>query len=179
MQQAERGASSRDNQGFERFGSGPGQSRSPGQNQGSRAQSGAGGRCPRRHSNGGMARPATSDGSGWRRFSNSTPAQRQAGMSRPSRTVVALGDVQLFRGREIRRGQRARPMVGDWRHFTPQSGGSPDRMNSRMNNGAGMNSGRVRIPRRVTRCRVPRWNQLVDAAWGSPPRAATPGRLWK
>ncbi len=92
--------------------------------------------------NGGMARPSNSDGSGWRKFSNSPPAQLPAGMSRrPTERSLPSGMSNVPRP-----GNSPRPEAstngGDWRHFTPQSGGSPDRMNNRMNNGGGMNSGR-------------------------------------
>src|SRR6185312_12271006 len=139
-QQAERGASSPNNQGFERFGSGPGQSRSPGQNV--QSQGGARGSMSSPAGNGGMGRPSNSDGSGWRKFSNSPPAQLPAGMSRrPTERSLPSGMSNVPRP-----GNSPRPEAstngGDWRHFTPQSGGSPDRMNNRVNNGAGMNSGR-------------------------------------
>ena len=139
VQQAERGASSRNNQGFERFGSGPGQGRSPGQVQ---TQSGARGTMSSPAVNGGMARPSNSDGSGWRKFSNSPPAQLPGGMNRrPTERSLPSG-----MSNAPRPGNSPRPEAstsgGDWRHFTPQSGGSPDRMNNRVNNGAGMNSGR-------------------------------------
>ena len=138
MQQSERGASSRDNQGFQRFGSGPAQNRSQGQNQGP-TQGGARGTMssPASTSNGGAARPAISDGSGWRRFSNSAPAQQPGGMSRPAErsSPSRMSNVP-------RPGNSPRPEAstngGDWRHFTPQSGGSP----YGMNNGGGMNGGR-------------------------------------
>ena len=88
-----------------------------------------------------MARPSNSDGSGWRKFSNSSPAQRPEGMNRPMERSSPSGMSAVPRpGNSPRPG--ASTNGGDWRHFTPQSGGSPDRMNSRMNNGAGMNSGR-------------------------------------
>ncbi len=136
MQQSERGASSRDNQGFQRFGSGPAQNRSQGQSV--QTQGGARGTMSSPASNGGVARPSTSDSSGWRKFSNSTPAQRSGGMNRSTERMSprTMSNVP-------RPGNSPRPEAssngGDWRHFTPQSGGSPDRMNNRMSNGRAMN----------------------------------------
>jgi hypothetical protein len=133
-QRSERGASSRDYPGFQRFGSGPGQDRSQGQNV--QSQSGARGTMSSPAGNGGMARPSTSDGSGWRRFSNSPPAQRPGGMNRPTERSLPSGMSNVPRP-----GNSSRPETstnGDWRRFPPQSGGSPDRMN----NGGGMNGGR-------------------------------------
>jgi uncharacterized protein DUF6600/FecR-like protein len=137
-QQAEQGASSRDNQGFRRFGSGPGQNRSPNV----QTQGGTRGSMSSPAGNSGMARPSNSDGSGWRKFSNSPPAQLPAGMSRrPTERSLPSGVSNVQRP-----GNSPRPEAstsgGDWRHFTPQSGGSPDRMNNRINNGGGMTSGR-------------------------------------
>ncbi|MGA9811950.1 MAG: DUF6600 domain-containing protein [Terriglobales bacterium] len=143
MQQAERGATSRENQGFERFGSGPAQNRSRGES--IQTQGGARGTMSSPASNGGGARPSTSDSSGWRKFSNSTPAQRSGGMSRTSeRSSSGMSNVP-------RPGNSPRPEAssngGDWRHFTPQSAGSPDRMNNRMSNGGGMNGRGADSPR--------------------------------
>jgi len=135
MQQSEHGASSRDNQGFQRFGSGPAQTRSQGQNV--QAQGGARGTMSAPAGNGGMARPSTSDGSGWRKFSGPAPTQHPGGMNRPAERTSpgTMSNVP-------RLGNSPRPEAstngGDWRHFTPQSGGSPDRMN----NGGGMNGAR-------------------------------------
>ena len=138
--QAERGATSRDNQGFQRFGSGPAQNRSRGQSV--QTQGGARGTMSSPAVNGATSRPSTSDGSGWRKFSNSPPAQLPAGMSRrPTERSLPSGMSNVPRP-----GNSPRPEAstngGDWRHFTPQSGGSPDRMNNRMNTGGGMNGGR-------------------------------------
>ncbi|MGH9552006.1 MAG: hypothetical protein ACRD3W_21650, partial [Terriglobales bacterium] len=134
MQQAERGATPRNNQGFQRLGSGPAQNRS----QSIQTQGGARGTMSSPAGNGGVARPSTSDSSGWRRFSNSTPAQRSGGMGRTTERSSPSGISNVPRP-----GNSPRPEAssngGDWRHFTPQSGGSPDRMNNRINNAGGIN----------------------------------------
>ncbi len=137
VQQAERGASS---QGNQRFGSGPGQNRSQGQTQ-VQSERGARGTMSSPAGNGGMSRPATSDNSGWRKFSSPAPIQRPGGMNRPTERTSpgAMSSVP-------RPGNSPRPETstngGDWRHFTPRSGGSPDRMNNRTYNGGGIDGRR-------------------------------------
>ncbi len=128
-QQPARGASTRGNQSWQRFGSSAaqGQVQTQGAARGTLSSP----------ADGGMARPATSNGSGWRRFSDSTPAQRQGGMSRSTEmsSPGAMSNVP-------RPGYSPRPEAssngGDWRRFTPQSGGSPERVS----NGGGMYGGR-------------------------------------
>ena len=142
-QQSERGAGVRENQGFQRFGSTATPNRSQGQNQiRNQVQSPGQGQAPARGTlsspNGGMAKPASSEGSGWRRFSDSTPAQHGGAMSQPAdrSSPAATSNVP-------RPGNSSRPDAsandGGWRHFTPQSGGGPA---DRVNNGGGMNGGR-------------------------------------
>jgi hypothetical protein len=88
--------------------------------------------------NGGAARASTSEGAGWRRFSDSSPAQRDHAMSR------SAGPAATFNNNVPRPGNSSRPDAstndGSWRHFTPQSGGgAADRVN---NNGGDMYGGR-------------------------------------
>ena len=77
-------------------------------------------------------------GSGWRRFSDSSSAQRDRSTSR------SAGQAGTFNNNVPRPGNSSRPDAstndGSWRHFTPQSGGGAvDRGN---NNGGGMYGGR-------------------------------------
>ena len=164
MQQAERGATSRDNQGFQRFGSGPAQTRSQGQSV--QTQGGARGTMSFPAGNAGAARPSTSDSSGWRKFSNSTPAQRSGGMGRTSERMAPSG---ISNG--PRPGNSPRPEAssngGGWRHFTPQSGGSPDRMNNRMSNGGGMNGRGADSPARYEMSR-PQMESVGGRGMGQP-----------
>lgn len=141
-QASERGAVPRDSQGWQRFGSGATQSRSQGQNpihqNQVQNQSPARGTLSSPASNSGMARPANSDSSGWRQFSDSTPAQRDGAMNR------SAGPPATFNNNVPRPGNSSQPDAatnnGSWRHFTPQSSGGPaDRVN---NNGGGMYGGR-------------------------------------
>ncbi len=133
IQQSERGAT---NQGFQRFGSGPTQNQSQGQTQ-VQTQRGVRGTMSSPAGSGGMARPATSDSSGWQKFSSPTPMQHPGGMNRPTERTSpgTMSNVP-------RPGYSPRPETstngGDWRHFTPQSGGSP----YRLNNGGSMNGER-------------------------------------
>ena len=80
-------------------------------------------------------RPAASDGSGWRRFSDSNTAQRDGRMNRPSGASPGASSV-------ARPGNSAGPAAsttdGGWRHFTPQSGGNVQGSPDRTNNGGGM-----------------------------------------
>ncbi len=134
-QPSERGAGLGENQGWRRFGSGAttsrpqGQSQLPGQSQ-SQNQVPARGTLSSPPSNGGVGRPASSEGPGWRGSPNSTPTQ-QGGMTR-SPSVLSNNNVPR---------PDASTNDGGWRHFTPQSGGnvqsSPDRMNSGSMNGHG------------------------------------------
>ncbi len=89
-----------------------------------------------------VTRPATSEGSGsasgWRRFSDSTPAQRDGAMNR------SAGPAATFNNNASRPGGLSRPDAstndGGWRHFTPQpGGGAADRVN---NNAGGTYGGR-------------------------------------
>jgi FecR protein len=99
--------------------------------------------------NGGVARSTTSDGAGWRRFSDSSTAQRDGGMNRSAgpaanSTTGRSTGTATFNNNVPRPGNSSRPDAstndGNWRHFTPQSGGGPaDRVN---NGGGGMYSGR-------------------------------------
>jgi hypothetical protein len=88
------------------------------------------------------ARPATSDASGaaWRRFSDSTPAQRDGSMNR------STGQPGTFNNNVPRPGNSSPSNASTndgWRHFTPQSGGAVDRGNT---NGGGMYGGRGSQP---------------------------------
>ncbi len=147
-QQSERGAGLGENQGWRRFGSGTTANRSQGQSQlQTPAQTQGQTQVPARGTvssparNGGVAKPATSDGSGWRSFSDSTPAQ-QGGMTRsaerssPAATSNNNNNVP-------RPGNSSRPDAstndGGWRHFSPQSGGDVQGSPDRVNNGIGMN----------------------------------------
>jgi FecR protein len=93
--------------------------------------------------NGGVARSATnSEGSDWRRFSNSNPAQRDSATNR------STGSSAIYNNNVPRPGNSSRPEAstndGGWRHFTPQSGGgSIDRGSA---NGGAMNGGRGSQP---------------------------------
>ena len=90
--------------------------------------------------NNGVARSATSEGSDWRRFSDSTPAQRDGAMNRSTGSEATFNSVP-------RPGNSSRPEAstndGGWRHFTPQSGGGSA---DRGNNGGGMDAGRSSGP---------------------------------
>jgi hypothetical protein len=88
--------------------------------------------------NSGVARTSTSEGAGWRRFSDSSRAQHDGATSH------SAGPAGTFNNNVPRPGSSSRPDAstnnGSWRHFTPQSGGGPaDRVNS---NGGGMYAGR-------------------------------------
>jgi FecR protein len=91
----------------------------------------------------GVARSATtSEGSDWRRFSDSTSAQHEGAVNR------STGPSATSNNNIPRPGNSSRPEAstndGGWRHFTPQSGGnSGDRVN---NVGGGMNGGRSSGP---------------------------------
>ena len=74
-----------------------------------RRQGGARGSMSSPAGNGGMARPSNSDGSGWRKFSNSPPAQLPAGMSRRQPKGRCPQGCPMLRGREIRRVRKPRP----------------------------------------------------------------------
>jgi uncharacterized protein DUF6600 len=149
-QASERGAGSRDGQGWQRFGSGTAQNPSQGQNQirqdqihqeQGQSQAPVRGTLSSPASNGGMARPANSDSSGGRRFSDSAPAQRSGAMNRSAGPAATSNNVP-------RPGSSSRPDAssndGSWRHFTPQSGGGPaDRVN---NDGGGLYGGHGSAP---------------------------------
>ena len=87
--------------------------------------------------NGGVARSSASDGSGWRRFSDSTPAQRQSGMSRSAERLSPPTRSNVPQPGNSPRSE-ASTNGSEWRHFTPQSGGSTDRVS----NGPGLYGGR-------------------------------------
>jgi hypothetical protein len=89
-----------------------------------------------------MGRPTASDGSGWRRFSDSSPAQHDGAMNRQT----GVSPAATPNNNVPRPGNSGRPEAstndGSWRHFTPQSGGgAADRGNNR-----GMSSGRSTGP---------------------------------
>ncbi len=99
------------------------------------------------------ARSATPDSSGWRRFSDSTPAQRSGVINRSA--VPAMSNPATYNNNVQRPGNSSRPEAssndGGWRHFTPQSGGGPSTrvnngMNNSVNNGGGMYGGRGSEP---------------------------------
>jgi hypothetical protein len=89
----------------------------------------------------GAAGNAPSDGSGWRRFSNSNSntAQRDGAMNRPSGMSPGATSSVARPGNSA--GPAASTNDGGWRHFTPQSGGNVQASPDRGNNGGGM-SGR-------------------------------------
>ena len=98
------------------------------------------------------ARSATPDSSGWRRFSDSTPAQRGGAINRSAGS--AMSNPATYNNVQ-RPGNSSRPEAssndGGWRHFTPQSGGVPaDRVSHGVNTGVspggGMYSGRGAEP---------------------------------
>ncbi len=133
-QLSDRGAGSRDNQSWRRFGSGNAQGPSQGQVQGQVQSQGPGrGTLSSPASNGGVARPGNNDSSGWRRFSDSNSGQmnRSAGPAATSNNVP-------------RPGNSSRPDAStndnSWRHFTPQPGGGATDRGT--NNGGGMYGGR-------------------------------------
>ncbi|MGH9504378.1 MAG: DUF6600 domain-containing protein [Terriglobales bacterium] len=71
---------------------------------------------------------------GWRKFSNTNPAQREGGMGRSNGSASSSG------GPRSENSSRSNASSGDegWRHFTPQSGGNvqgSDRMNGGSMNG--------------------------------------------
>jgi hypothetical protein len=134
-QSSDRGANSRDGQSRQRFGSGAGQNRSQGQSQ-IQSQAPARGTLSSPASNGGMARPTNSDSSGWRRFSDSTPAQRGGSMNRSAGPGAASNNVP----RPGNTSQSDTSTNNNWRHFTPQPGGGAADRGS--NSGGGMYSGR-------------------------------------
>jgi hypothetical protein len=138
-QASEIGAGSRDGQGWQRFGSGNAQNAPQGQSQIRQGQihtdqvqnqTPTRGTLSSPANNGGVARPANPESSGWRRFSDSTPAQRDGGMNR---SAVPANNVP-------RPGNSSQPGAstnhGSWRQFTPQPGaGTTDRVT---NTGGGM-----------------------------------------
>jgi FecR protein len=84
-------------------------------------------------------RPTTSDGSGWRRFSDTNTAQRDGAMNRPSGMSPGVKSNNVPRP-----GNSAAPASNNesWRHFTPRSGGNVQGSPDRGNNGGGMYGGR-------------------------------------
>lgn len=88
------------------------------------------------------ARSATPDGSSWRRFSDSTPAQGNGAINRSA--GPAMSNPATYNNNVQRPGNSSRPEAssndGGWRRFTPQSGGVPS---TRVNNGTynGVNNG--------------------------------------
>jgi FecR protein len=102
--------------------------------------------------NNGVARSATSsEGSDWRRFSDSTPAQRDSAMGRsngPGAATVNNSGNQNNNvprpGNSVRSDTQANGNDGGWRRFSsPSAGGSVDRGNTDRTNGGGMNNDRV------------------------------------
>jgi hypothetical protein len=82
----------------------------------------------------------TSDGSGWRRFSDSNTTQRGGTMNRPS--GMSSSGMSSGAGFSVPRpsnsaGAGASTNDGGWRHFTPQSGGNVQSSPNRMNSGGG------------------------------------------
>jgi hypothetical protein len=153
--QSERNAGSA-NSGWQRFGSSATQTRTEGSAQGrgqaqSQVQGQARGGAVSSPSNGGeTSRPASTDGSGWRRFSDSNSAQRGGGINR-SADAGRPGASSTARP-----GNTSRPDSstndGSWRHFTPQSGGNSS---DRLNNG-GMSGGRGGDPGVASRSQMSR-----------------------
>lgn len=113
--------------GWRRFGSGPGQNQAGAQNQtGIRNQAPARGTLslPANSSvRNDVGKSSASDGQGWRRFSDSAPAQRGGGgaaMSRSPENSSPAGAVSRVPRSET--SARPGPSGNDesWRHFTPQ-----------------------------------------------------------
>ncbi len=100
-------------------------------------------------------RPATSDGSGWRRFSDSNSAQPNSGMNRSSGMSSGASSNVPRPGNST--GAGASTNDGGWRHFTPQSGAnvrsSPDRVGGGMNGGGAPNGRSSDYPSRTVTSR--------------------------
>ena len=92
-------------------------------------------------SNDRTGRSTTSDGSGWRRFSDANSAQHNGGMNRPSGMSPAGTSNNVPRP-----GNSTAPAASgnneSWRHFTPRSGGNVQGSPDRGNNGGGTYGGR-------------------------------------
>jgi hypothetical protein len=141
----------------------------------------------------GVARSALgSEGSEWRRF-DSTPSQRDNSVGRSAGSGAgSINNNSVNNNNVPRPGNSARPDTqandGGWRHFSPQSAGSGDRVNTdrgntdRVNNGGAMNGGRSMVadsPRSYSRPPLEMRQPIVtqrasEVRGGGAPRESAP-----